>query len=144
MKLSICIAGACALALVGAGCGDDNDTLSYDDTGTEISSICDSVDFSGLTGDPKNDVAVIERITPDFESAIEDVRDLDVDEELAPIRDDFADNADQQVALIKEAQTIAETGDKKAYREKFGEIEPIGRESDDLANQLGADGCLDD
>ena len=41
MKLSILLAGLCGLALIGAGCGgDDNDTLSYDDTGAEISAIC--------------------------------------------------------------------------------------------------------
>jgi len=84
------------------------------------------------------------RIVPDFEGAIQDVRDLDVDEELASIRDDFADNADEQVAIIKEAQTVAESGDKKAYHKKINEIETLDSESNELANQLGADGCLDD
>jgi hypothetical protein len=145
MKLFLCMAGLCAVALVGVGCGgDDNDTLSYDETGTEISAICDTVNFDDLNGEPENDAAVLEEVIPEFESAIEDVRDLDVDEELASIRDDFADNADEQVALTKEAQAIAESGDKKAYLKKIDEIEPIGNESDELANQLGADGCLDD
>jgi hypothetical protein len=145
MKLPVLIAGLCGLALVGAGCGDDdNDTLSYDDTGTEISAICDSVNFKGLNGEPKNDAAVLDRIVPDFEEAIQEARDLKVNEELASIRDDFADNADEQVALIKEAQTLAESGDKKAYHKKLDEIAPLDKESDELANQLGADGCLED
>ena len=145
MKLSICIAGVCALGLVGAGCGgDDNDTLSYDDTGTEVSAICDSVNFDGINGEPENDAEVLARIVPEFEGAVQDVRDLDVDEELAPIRDDFADNADDQIVIIKEAQTVAESGDKKAYHKKINEIETLDKDSNELANQLGADGCLDD
>jgi hypothetical protein len=146
MKLGICLAGVCALALVGAGCGgdDDNDTLSYDDTGTEISAVCDSVNFEGINGEPKNDAAVLERIVPDFESAVQDVRELDVNEELASLRDDFASNADEQIAIIDEAQALAESGDKKAYQEKLNELEPLDKESNDLANELGADGCLDD
>jgi hypothetical protein len=144
MKLAFCIAGLCALALAGAGCGDDdNDTLSYDDTGTEISTICDSVDFEGLNGDPKNDAAVLERIVPDFEGAVQDVRDLDVNEELASIRDEFAANADEQIAIIEEAQALAESGEEKAYKKKLQSIGPIDDESNELANQLGADGCLD-
>ena len=145
MKLSICIAGVCALGLVGAGCGgDDNDTLSYDDTGTEVSAICDSVNFEGINGEPDNDAEVLARIVPEFEGAVQDVRDLDVDEELAPIRDDFADNADDQIVIIKEAQAVAESGDKKAYHKKINEIETLDKDSNELANQLGADGCLDD
>ena len=144
MKLSICTAGLCALALVGAGCGDDdNDTLSYDDTGTEIGTICDSVDFTGLTGEPKNDAARLDEIIPDFESAIQDVEDLDVDEELASDRDAFVDNAKQQVAIIKEAQATAESGDKKAYHKKIGETESLGRESDEIASRLGATACIE-
>jgi hypothetical protein len=101
------------------------------------------VDFTGLTGEPKNDAARLDAIIPDFESAIQDVEDLDVNEELASDRDAFVDNANQQVAIIKQAQTVAETGDKKAYHKKIGETEDLGRESDEIASRLGADACLD-
>ena len=143
MKLSICIAGLCGLALVGSGCGDDNDTLSYDDTGTEIGTICDSVDFTGLNGEPQHDAARLDEIIPDFEGAIQEVDDLDVDEELASDRDAFVDNAEQQVAVIKEAQASAASGDKKAYHKKIGETEKLGRESDEIASRLGATACID-
>lgn len=145
MKLAICIAGICGLALVGAGCGgdDDNDTLSYEDTGTEISAICDSVNFEGLNGKPENDADVLARIVPDFEQAVQDVRDLDVNEELAETRDAFADNGNEQIAIIEEAQASAEAGDAKAYKSKLQEIEPLDKESNALANDLGADACLD-
>jgi len=135
----------CALALVGAGCGDDdNDTLSYEDTGTEIGDICQTVSLDDLNGKPNNDVPVLEKAVPEFEQAVQDVRDLDVDEELADTRDQFADNADEQVALLKEAQQIAEGGDQKAYRAKLDEGQPLGKESDELASKLGATACIDE
>jgi hypothetical protein len=96
-----------------------------------------------LNGDPKNDAAVLERIVPDFEGAVQDVRDLDVNEELASIRDEFAANADEQIAIIDEAQALAESGEEKAYKKKLQSIGPIDDESNELANQLGAEGCLD-
>ena len=143
-KRSLFLGAACGLALIGAGCGDDdNDTLSYDDTGTEIGEICDSVNFDGLTGKPANDAEVIARIIPDFQDAVQQVRDLDVNEELAEIRDEFADNADQQVALLEDAQAAAEEGNAKEYRETFEGIEPLGKQSDELASQLGATGCIE-
>lgn len=135
----------CSLAFAAAGCGDDEDnkTLSYDDTGTEIGEICDSVDLEGLNGDPANDAPILESGIADFETAIEDVRDLDVDEELESTRDEFADNGEEQVAVIKEAQAIAEQGDKKAYQAKVQEIAPLDAESNELASKLGADACID-
>ena len=147
MKLSVCIAGLCGVALlVGAGCGgDDNDTLSYDDTGEEISAICASVEdeSQGITGDPRNDAPIIEGFIPAFSDAIQEVRDLDVNEELESIRDEVAENAEQQLALIEEAQAIAETGDKKEYRQALQATTPLDSESNELANDLGAEGCID-
>lgn len=146
MKVATSIAVLSALALVGAGCGgdDDNDTLSYDDTGTEISAICESVDFGGLTGEAQNDAPRLAEIIPEFEGAIQEVRDLDVNEELAADRDAFVENADQQLAIIEEAQAIAETGDTKAYRKKVNETQSLDQESDEIASRLGASGCNED
>jgi hypothetical protein len=143
MKLATSIAGLCALALVVAGCGgdDDNDTLSYDDTGTEISAICESVNFGELTGKAEEDAPRLAEIIPDFEGAIQEVRDLEVNEELEADRDAFAQNADQQVAVLEEAQAIAETGNTKEYRKKLDETQSLGSESDALASRLGASGC---
>ena len=143
-KRSLVLGGVCALALAGAGCGDDdNDTLSYDDTGTEIGEICQTVQFDGLNGKPENDAAILEEQVPKFEDAIQEVRDLEVNEELEETRDAFADNADQQVAIIKEGQAAAEAGDAKKYRSTIEGIEPLDKESDELASQLGATGCIE-
>lgn len=145
-KRSIFLAGLCGLALVGAGCGDDDDNkaLSYDDTGTRIGEICDTVKFDGLNGKPANDTPILEEVVPDFEKAIQDVRDLEVAEELEADRDAFTDNAEQQLALLKEAQTAAESGDAKAYRATLDEGQPLGNESDAIASRLGAVACIDD
>jgi hypothetical protein len=143
-KSSLVLAALCGLALVGAGCGDDNKTLSYDDTGAEIGKICDSVNFDELNGKPAHDAPLLDEAVGDFEDAVQDVRDLDVDDELTDTRDQFADNGDQQVAVLKQAQDIAETGNTKAYRKKLDEGQPLGRESDKLASKLGATACYDD
>jgi len=145
MKLPICTACICALAFVGAGCGDDNDTLSYDDTGTEISAICERINgqTEELTGQPANDAPILETLVPDFEEAIQEVRDLDVDDELADTRDAFADNGEEQLAIIKEAQTAAESGDRKEYISTVRQSTSLDRESNELASQLGAEGCID-
>ena len=74
---------------------------------------------------------------------MQEVRDLEVNEELEETRDAFADNADQQVAVIKEAQAAAEAGDAKKYRTTIEEAEPLDKESDELASQLGATGCIE-
>jgi len=146
MKLSVLIAGLCGLALVGAGCGDDdNDTLSYDDTGSEISDICAEADElgEGLTGEPENDAPILEEDIPEFQAAIDEVADLDVNEELAPIRDDFVAAGEEQVALIEEAQQKAEAGDKKAYLKTLEGGQSLERRSNEIANQLGAEECID-
>lgn len=145
MKFSICTVGLCALALVGAGCGDDNDTLSYDDTGTEISAICERINGQAeqLTGQPAHDAPILDELVPDFEEAIQEVRDLDADEELADVRDAFADNGEEQLAIIEEAQTAAESGDRKEYVATVRESRSLDKESNELASQLGATGCID-
>jgi hypothetical protein len=147
-KRTVVLAALCGLALVAAGCGDDdNDTLSYDDTGTEIGEICQGVEAQaqGLNGKPANDAPILADFAEALEEAVQEVRDLDVDEELAETRDAFADNGAQQVAVIREAQALAEDGDAKAYRAKVEEdAAPLGRESDELASKLGATGCISD
>ena len=145
-KRATVVGGMCALALVAAGCGDDdNDTLSYDDTGTEIGAICEDItsQAESLTGDPKKDVPTLETLVPNFEDAIQEVRDLEVDEELEETRDQFADNGDEQVAVIKEAQAEAEAGNKKEYIAAFESTDELDKESNELASKLGATGCLD-
>lgn len=144
-KRSLVLGAVCGLALVGAGCGDDdNDTLSYDDTGTELGSICESVNDAsdGLNGKPENDAPILESFAAEFEDAVQQVRDLDVHEELEADRDAFADNADQQIAVIKEAQAAAEEGNAKKYRSTLEQGSKLGEESNEIASRLGATGCI--
>ena len=146
LKRSHFLAAICGLALVAAGCGgDDNDALSYDDTGTEISEICERVnsEAEGLTGQPQNDVPILKELVPNFEDAIQEVRDLEVNEELEGDRNAFADNGAEQVAIIKEAQAHAEAGDRKKYVETIEETSALDKESNEIASRLGATGCIE-
>ena len=147
MKRSMILAVLCATALVAAGCGgdDDNQALSYDDTGTEISEVCNSLDDLGtdLNGEPANDAPILAEDAPRFEDAINEVRELDVHEDLEDARDAFVANGEEQLAIINEAQQIAESGDKKAYREKLEEGQSLDAESNEFASDLGATDCID-
>ena len=146
-KRSIFIAGLCGLALVGAGCGDDDDNkaLSYDDTSAEINEICASVEDigEGLSGEPRNDAPILAEAAPKFEDAINKVRELEVAEELASARDDFVANGQESLDLIEKAQAEAEAGDRKAYRQTLKQTQPIDEESNALASKLGAEECID-
>ena len=146
-KRSIFIAGLCGLALVGAGCGDDDDNgaLSYDDSVAELNEVCGSVDDigQGLTGDPENDAPILAEATPKFEGAINDLRDLEVAEELESARDDFVANGQDQLDMVEKAQAEAEAGDKKAYTATLEAGEGLDKQSNALASKLGAEECVD-
>ena len=145
MKLAICIAGVSALALFGAGCGDDdNGALSYDDTGTEISAICSELNALGddLNGEPENDAPILADILVEYEAAVEEVRDMEVPEELQSAHEGFVAAGEEQVALIEQAVADAEAGDKKAYLKTLNSGQELDREGNRLANELGADDCI--
>lgn len=146
-KRYIFLVALCGLALVGAGCGDDDDNgaLSYDDSTAEINEICGSVGDigQGLTGEPKNDAPILAEAAPKFEDAINEMRDLEVAEELTSARDDFVANGQEQLDMVKKAQAEAEAGDKKAYRQTLEGGQALDEESNTLASKLGAKECVD-
>jgi hypothetical protein len=142
---STLLAAVCGLALAAPGCGgDDNDTLSYDDTGTEISEICTRLDDlgEGLTGEPDNDAPILKEAAPEFEAAIEDIRELEVNEELESARDELVANGEEQLALIEQAITHAEAGDRRAYRRTLEQGQSLDEEGNEVASRLGAEGCI--
>lgn len=153
MRRSAFVATLCGLALAGAGCGgddDDNKSLSYDDTGTEIGKICDSVPDSeelGLTGNAKKDKPALDKGVEAFEKAIADTEELDVDDELAEDRDAFVANGKEQLEIAKELQSAAGQGDDEEYRrvaeDSIPVSKPLSQEGDEIASRLGADACID-
>lgn len=154
MRRAALVASLCGLVLVGAGCGgddgDDNKALSYDDTGTEISKICDSVPDSeelGLSGNAKKDKPALDEGVEAFEKAIADVEALEVDEELESDRDAFVANGKKQLEIAKQLQSAAAQGDDEEYRrvaeDSTSVSAPLNAESEEIASRLGADGCID-
>ena len=149
-KLSAFASVLCALALVAAGCGDDDDddngALSYEDTGAEISKICEELDAAGedkLTGEAENDAKELPALITTFEEKIQEVRDLEVNEELEADRDAFVEQGEKSLANVEEALEVAETGNSKKYQETLQQNEAVDAESDEIASRLGADGCID-
>jgi hypothetical protein len=153
MKRSAMIASLCGLALVGAGCGDDDDDnqgLSYEDTGAEISKICDTVpdgEELGLTGDAKQDAPKLDEAVAAFEKAIADVEALEVDEELEDERDRFVEIGKGQLEYARELQSAAAQGDDAEYRRVAEDIATTAAstntESKEVGSRLGAEGCVE-
>ena len=146
------LAAICGLALVGAGCGgdDDNDTLSYDDTGTEISAICDKYDTDAeeakITGKAEDDAEIIGGIVDSTRKAVEEMRGLEVDEQLANQRDVYADLGDEAAELAEGLRDAAEAGQQEyeaALKAAQKETEGKQAESNAVASSLGAEACID-
>ena len=140
----------CGLALAGAGCGDDdNDALSYEETGEEISAICREYDTSSeeekLTGRVAKDAPVLARINEDTEQGLSELRDLEVHEELADARDDLVSVVEGSLERGQSLQTLAEAGDQQGYLKKIRELQRASRdlnaEADAAASKLGAPAC---
>lgn len=133
----------CGIALA-TGCGGgDSDTLTRAETGAKMSKICGQVEAKGrgLNGDPANDVPILKEFVPAFDRAVDEIRDLDVPDELSDTRDRFVELSDKQVALAKEAQRLAESGDRKAYVAKVEEMHPVENKLAPVAGKLGAFSC---
>jgi hypothetical protein len=146
-KRSIFLVALCGLALVGAGCGDDDDNgaLSYDDSVAEMNDVCASAEDigKGLTGEPANDAPLLAEAAPKFEDVINEMRDLEVAEELESARDDFVANGQEQLDVVEKAQAEAEAGDKKAYQATLEGGQALDKKSEALASKLGAQECAE-
>ena len=147
---AIAVAGA-SLTLVACGGDDDsNSQLSYADYGQEANKICQEADRKidpigeKLTGEPQNDAPLLGQLSTEFETVVGDYKELKPPDELQADHDEFVRLADQQITITKEAQQAAESGDKAGYRAKLQEIEPLDKESDEVASRLGAQECSND
>lgn len=141
MRCAVCVV-LCGLAVAGGGCGED-EGLTQAETGEEIGLICKEVTAKGqgLNGDPRNDAPILGGFVDAYEQAIGRFRELDVHEDLADERDAFVDLGERQLSVMREAQTLAESGDADDYRAKVGEVEAFNAENNDIATRLGAAEC---
>lgn len=139
-----------AAALLAAGCGgDDNDALSYDETGEELSAICDRYDTSSdekrLTGQVDPDAPVLAKINEQTSKGLTEIRKLEVNEELVEARDEFASVVQASLERGQSLQELAEAGDQRGYLKKIGELQRMNRnlnaEADAAASKLGAPAC---
>ena len=138
-----------AVALT-AGCGgDDNDTLSYDETGEELSAICQKYDTASeeekLTGKAEQDAPVIADVNEKTSQGLEEIRDLEVNEELEEARDEFVTFVEGSLERGQNLQSVAETGDQRAYVREIRKLQRqnanLKAESDAAASKLGAPAC---
>ena len=133
-----------------SGCGgDDNDALSYDETGEELSAICQKYDTASdeekLTGRVEQDAPVIADINEQTEQGLEEIRELEVNEELEEARDEFVTVAEGSLERGQELQERAEAGDQRGYLRKIRELQransELGAEAAAAASKLGAPAC---
>ena len=137
------------LALL-AGCGgDNNDGLSYEETGTELSDICRKYDTAAeeekLSGNLRKDGPLLESINERTQKALDEIRDLDVNEELKEARDEFIAVGEASLERGQSLQRLAEAGDRRGYVAKIKQLQRANRglntEADAAAAKLGAPAC---
>jgi hypothetical protein len=141
------LAAAVALVVAGCGGGSDNKTLSYSDFGKQANQICQDSNAETkpltdkLTGDPKNDVPILDQLVPKLEAAEGKFKDLKPPTELKADYDKFISVTDQQFAIIKKAQTAAKAGDKTTYVNDIKSLKPLSEQNKLAASKLGAAEC---
>jgi hypothetical protein len=138
-----------AVAVLGvAGCGgssDSNKTLSYSDFSKQANDICKSSNDKSqglkLTGNPKTDAPVFDKILPEVEAARAQFAKLKPPEELKADYDKFLSISDQQFANAKKAQTAAKAGDQAGYIAILKATQPLQAQSHIAGSKLGAAEC---
>ncbi len=150
-KLSLAGATLSVLTFAATGCGgdDDNQALSYEETGDELAAICQQYDTAAaeeeLTGNADRDAPVLAEITAETERGLEEIRELEVNEELVDARDQFVSVVEESLARTEALKELAERGDQAAYMRRIRELEraapEIAEEADAAAAQLGAEAC---
>ena len=150
MSLRLITAALSATVALASGCGgDDNDSLSYDETGEELSAICQKYDTASdegrLTGKVDQDAPVIADINEQTEKGLEEIRELEVNEELEDARDEFVTVVEGSLERGQELQELAEAGDQRGYIRKIRELQRVnselGAEAEAAASRLGAPAC---
>lgn len=151
-KLRWLAVAAAALGL--AACGGDgennNSQLSYSDFTREANEICAQADreitpiSERLTGEAQNDAPIVEQIVDKQESAIEDIKNLKPPDELQAEFDQFVDISEQQLEIVKEAESAAKAGDTQRYQATLQQLQPLDKDSDQIASRLGAAECAND
>jgi hypothetical protein len=140
------VAAAAVLGATGCGGGSDsNKTLSYSDFSNKANEICKTSNEKSagakLTGDPKADAAVFDKLIPQVESGIADFKKLNPPDELKPDFDKFLSISDQQLANAKKAQAAAKAGDRAGYIQILKATQPLQAQGNIEGSKLGAAEC---
>ena len=85
---------------------------------------------------------MIADINEQTEKGLEEIRELEVNEELEEARDDFVTVVEGSLARGQELQGLAEAGDQRGYLRKIRELQransELGAEAEAAASKLGA------
>jgi hypothetical protein len=142
MTRKMVVAALCAGAFPAAACGGgEDDKLSREETAREVSDICDSAEFEGLRGRPAHDAPIIEKGLPAYREAIQEMKALEVDEDVEGDRNAVVFYARILLRYIEDAYAAAREGDAKAYHRVLKENDPIEARSREAAARLGATAC---
>ena len=150
----IAVAAVASLAIAGCGGGDDesNSGLSYSELGQEMDKICTEyepkfdAEAEKIKGKAAQDAPVWDELVRLFEEGTGKFKALDPPSELQADFDNFISLSDQQLALTKEAQAAAKSGDQQEYASVAKEIQQstLDEQSDEAASKLGAAECIED
>lgn len=133
-------------AVVAAGCGGGGSkTLSKADYGTQLNQIC--TDYNAKQkeiGEPASLADVADKgpkILDEFDKAISKAEKLKAPDEIKATRDEFLAKSKEQRDLLGQLVDAAKANDSAKAQELGTKLDPLSKETDALANQLGAPAC---
>jgi hypothetical protein len=141
------IAGVLALVLVAAGCGGGGGSaMTKEEYSSKLNQICTELNNKNKEiGDPQSLDEVVTKgpkLNDAFQSAIDQVNDLDPPDELSDAHKRFLVLGKQIHSKIDELIDAAKAKDQAKLQEIGSSIDPLDKESNDIAkNQLGAPAC---
>jgi len=149
-KILVLGAAVSALAIAAAGCGGGGggSALSKDEYSSRLNQICTELNAKNKEiGEPNSIPEIADKgpkLNDAFQNAIDEVGDLNPPDELKDAHEKFLSLGKQIHAKIDQLIEEAANKDQEGLQRVGGEIDPLDKESNDIAkNQLGAPACAE-
>jgi hypothetical protein len=148
MKKFALVGALAALTIATASCGGGSDTLSEDEYLDELQDLCLQVDgdLEDL-GEPE-DYRDLARLGEDAREIIEDgladIQELVPPDDLEADHEDYVASIERTIDLTGDFIAAAEDEDEAELTDLSVEIEDEEAEREEIAEDIGADDCIDD
>lgn len=148
MKSRSFVAFTAVAALAATSCGGGSGTLSAEDFADVMSDICADAERGLVDLQAPDDVAGLESFARDASEVLTATRDRLADVKAPDGVDadftNFVANIDDQIDALDDLEAAGKNDDEAAAEEVFTTMGDLNDERDQLAQELGVDGCTND